>query len=359
LKKIELNLQEIFFFLILIITTIGFYSIIKPFIVDIFMAIILAILFKKPYSFFLRKFKEKRKKAASLTIVIVFFVIVIPISFIAMMISREVSSTYDSVMTYWPQIHEYFDKLPEKASSIPVLKNFVKDINWDKLALNVNESLSAISSFAFELMQKAFINVGYIILHFFIILFLLYFLFIDGKKLIERIQFLIPLKDSEEQELIQKLEKVADAIVFNTFMLAFLEGTYGGILFAILGISSPIFWGLIMTFLAIIPFIGTNTILVPMAIYQFASGNIWIGIIILVVGTGPVAVNQHLIRPRLDGYKSGMHPGIMFISSMGGLAVMGVPGFLAGPMIAGLFVVMWNLFGIRYKNKLEHYNNGK
>jgi predicted PurR-regulated permease PerM len=188
---------------------------------------------------------------------------------------------------------------------------------------------------------------------------LLYFLFIDGKKMIERIQFLIPLKDSEEQELIQKLEKVADAIVFNTFMLAFLEGTYGGILFAILGISSPIFWGLIMTFLAIIPFIGTNTILVPMAIYQFASGNIWIGIIILVVGTGPVAINQHLIRPRLDGYKSGMHPGIMFISSMGGLAVMGVPGFLAGPMIAGLFVVMWNLFGIRYKNKLEQYNNGK
>jgi predicted PurR-regulated permease PerM len=358
LKKIEFNLQEIFFLLILVVISVGFFSIIRPFLVDIFLAIVLAILFNRPYAYFCRKFKEKNSKAALLTILIVFFTIVIPVSFITMMVSKEVSSTYDAVKVNWPAIQEYFNHLPEKASSVPVVKDYIDEIDWNAVAEWVNKSYAAIAEFALGLIQKTFINVGFMIVHFFIVLFLLYFLFIDGKKMIERIQYLIPLKDTEERELIDKLKQVTDAIIFNTFMLAFLEGAFGGILFAILGIPSPFFWGMIMTFLSIIPIVGTNSILVPMAIFQIAIGNIWTGIIILVIGTGTVAVNQNIIRPRLDGYKSGMHPAIMFVASMGGLIVMGIVGFLAGPMIAGLFIVMWNLFGNKYKNKLEKYNLG-
>ena len=356
MKKIELNLQEIFFFLILVLTTLGFYSVIKPFLVDIFMAIILAILFKKPLTFFNRKFKEKPKKAAAITILLVFFMIVVPIWFIAMMITNEVGSTYSSVMDNWPAIYDYFQKLPEKVSSFPILKNYADKIDWTKLAETINNSISSVAQFLINMVQRAFINVGYMIVHFFIILFLLYFLFVDGKKLVARIQYLVPLKDTEELELIHKLEKVTDAIVFNTFMLAIIEGTFGGFLLAILGIPSPVFWGLIMTFLSIIPIVGTNTILVPIAIFHLVTGDIWTGVIILVIGTGAVVVNQNIIRPRLDGHKSGMHPGIMFLASMGGLVSMGIPGFFAGPMIAGLFVVMWNLFGIKYRQKLEEYN---
>jgi predicted PurR-regulated permease PerM len=356
LKKKELNLQEIFFFIILIITSYGFFSVIKPFIADIFMAIILAILFKKPYAYFCLKFKNKNRKAAFTTVILVFFVIIIPLSFITLMVSKEVSSTYDSFLNNWPAIQEYFEKLPENASSIPILKNFVDDVDWTEIAATINESLTIVGEFLFGLIQATFINAGYLIIHFFVVLFLLFFMFLDGKQMLERIQYLVPLKDSEERELMLKLEKVADAIVFNTFMLAILEGTFGGILFAILGIPSPIFWGMIMTFLSIIPIVGTNTVLVPMAIFQIMTGNVWTGVIIFVIGTGAVTINQNIIRPRLDGHKSDMNPAIMFISSMGGLVSMGVVGFLAGPMIAGLFIVMWGLFGTRYKAKLEEFN---
>lgn len=327
--------------------------------VDIFLAIILAILYKKPYNYFCKKFGKHKKKATFLTISLVFFTIIIPLTFIALMLSDEVSSTYNSFMGNWSAIEQYIEKLPEKAAAIPVLHKFVDDINIDKIVESANQSLSTIAQYVFGLIQKTFINVGFMIIHFFIILFLLYFIFIDGKILIKKIQFLVPLKDSEEQELINKLEKVTDAIVFNTFMLAILEGTFGGILFAILGIHSPFFWAIIMIFLSIIPVVGTNTILVPMGIFQIAIGNVWTGVIILVVGTGAVIINQNIIRPRLDGYKSDMHPAIMFLASMGGLISMGVVGFLAGPMIAGLFIVIWDIFGIRYKQKLEEYNRGE
>lgn len=93
-----------------------------------------------------------------------------------------------------------------------------------------------------------------------------------------------------------------------------------------------------------------------MGIYQIFAGNIATGIIILAVGAGAIIINQNIIRPRIDGSKSGIHPAIMFIASMGGLITMGIVGFLVGPMLAGLFAVIWNLFGKRYQVKLEAFN---
>jgi predicted PurR-regulated permease PerM len=212
--------------------------------------------------------------------------------------------------------------------------------------------------FIIGFIQQTFINAGVLIIHFFIVLFLLYYLFIDGKKLVERIQYLVPLKDTEEKEMFSKLERVTDAIVLNTFMLGFIEGAYGGALFAILGIPSPFFWGMLMTFLSIIPLVGANTILVPMGVIQILIGNVGTGIVILAVGCGAILINQNIIRPRLDGHKSGMHPAIMFLASMGGLILMGLIGFIVGPMITGLFLVSWNQFGERYKRKLEKFNKG-
>jgi len=357
-RKSNLNLQEIFFFAILIAASIGFFSIIRPFLTDIVMAIILAIIFKRPLAFFTRVFKGKRIKATAITLLIVIFTIVIPVSFIAMMISKEVGSTYVTFKDNWPAVEQYIEDLPEKASSVPILKDAIDDIDWDKVADQAEEKLSMLVEFLIGLIQQTFINAGVIVIHFFIVLFLLYYLFFDGKKLVERIQYLIPLKDTEEKEMFAKLEKVTDAIVLNTFMLGFIEGAFGGTLFAILGIPSPFFWGMLMTFFSIIPLVGANTILAPMGVIQILIGNVGVGVIILAVGCGAILINQNIIRPRLDGHKSGMHPAIMFLASMGGLILMGLIGFIVGPMITGLFLVMWNLFGERYKRKLEEYNRG-
>jgi predicted PurR-regulated permease PerM len=356
MKRYNINLQEVFFFFILIAITIGFYTVIKPFIVDIFLTVILAILFKRPYNYLSRKFYKHPKKASSLTIILVFFTIVIPLVFIGVMISNEIGSTYSSIENNWPEISNYIEKLPEKAKEIPVIKDHINQIDWKKVADSTEKFLSVVAQFLLELIQQTFINVGFMIIHFFIILFLLYFVLLDGKKLVQRLQYLIPLNDSEENELIQKLEKVTDALVFNAFMIGFLEGAYGGILLAILGVPSPFFWGMIMTFLSLIPVLGANSVLVPMGIYEIIIGNIATGVIILIIGAGAIIINQNIFRPRLDGHKSGMHPAIIFLASMGGLFSMGLIGFIAGPMITGLFIVMWNFFGTRYRKDLERYN---
>lgn len=354
----KMNLQEIFFFLLLIFSTIGFFSVIKPFIADIFMAIIFVILFKKPFAFFLRTFKGKKHKATITTMTMVIFTIVIPVTFITIMISREIGSTYIAFKDNWPTVKEYIANLPEKVSSIPILEGVVDKLDWQDIANQAGDKLSSLVEFIITIVQQTFINAGVIVIHFFIVLFLLYYLLLDGDSLVKRLQYLIPLKDADEKEMFKKIEQVTDAIVINTFVFGFLEGAYGGTLFALLGISSPFFWGMLMTFLSIIPLVGANTILLPMALVQFIFGNVSAGIIILIFGCGAIIINQNIIRPKLDGHRSGIHPAMMFLASMGGLMLMGLIGFIAGPMIMGLFLIIWNIFGERYKLKLEQYNNG-
>lgn len=354
----SLNLQEIFFFLILILVSIGFLQVIGPFILDIFMAFILAILFKKPMYLFTNKFNDNNSKAATLTLVLVLFVIVIPLTFIGIMVSREVGSTYLAFTQNWPKIQEYIKEIPDKASNIPYLDRIINDLDWNEIAKGLNKLMTTVAGFVFTLIQQTFINVGVIIIHFFIVMFLLYYLLADGKKLVTTIQYLLPLKDSDEREMFNKMEQVTDALIINTFMIGMIEGTYGGVLFAMLGIPSPFFWGTVMVFLSIIPLVGANSILVPMAIVQFAIGNFWTGMTIMIVGVGAILINQNIIRPRLDGHKSGMHPAIMFLASMGGLVWLGIVGFLVGPMLTALFMVLWHQFGVRYANKLEEFNKG-
>ena len=111
-----------------------------------------------------------------------------------------------------------------------------------------------------------------------------------------------------------------------------------------------------MIVLSLIPLVGANTILVPAVIILFAAGNMSGALILLIFGVGVIIINQNIIRPRLDGHKSGMHPAIVFLASMGGLVWMGIVGFVAGPMITAVFMIIWNQFGEHYKEKLEKYN---
>jgi predicted PurR-regulated permease PerM len=357
-SKFNITLPEIFFFLILILLSAAFYNIITPFVGDLFLSVVLIILFKRPFNFFGKKFKKRRSLAALFTILFIIFSIILPIFFIGLMVSKEASSDYDVLMKKWPAIEQNItqENIQKYIHKYPFLENKVQNLKIEDFKEKINDGIAKISSFTLELIQNTFMNLTMIILHSFIILVLTYYILLDGVSLLKRIEYLIPLKIDEEREMIANLERVTDAIVVNSFLLGVIEGTWGGILFAILGVPSPVFFGIMMTVFSIIPLIGANSIIVPTGILELIFGNTTIGILILVLGAGPVLVNQHIIRPRLDGKKSGMHPAIAFLASLGGLFWLGFIGFLAGPLIAALFITVWNQFGKRYEQKLNDFN---
>lgn len=357
----NISLQDVFFFFILIALSIAFFNILKPFISDIFLALILVILFKRPFRWFKRKLKDNSKKAAGLTTIMVIVVIVIPLLFIGLIVANEFGENYTKIKNQWPAIKKEIteEKIKEKFSDIPYLNNYVNEIQIEDIEKKLDTFVSTATEWAVVVIEKTFSGLTYTIIHVFIMLFLLYFMFADGDKLLVRLQYLIPLKDEDEVELMYNIEKVTDGIVINSFMLGIIEGTYGGILFAVLGIPSPVFWGILMVGLSIIPLLGTNSVLIPAVLIHFLIGDNTTALILLTAGSGVVLLNQNIIRPRLDANKSGMHTAIALIASLGGLIWMGVIGFLAGPLLTALFIVVWNQYGKKYKTRLEIMNKGE
>ena len=360
-NKFNFNLQDIFFFTILIGLTIAFFNILKPFIGDAFLALILVILFKRPFRWLKRKFKGNSRRAAGITTILAVFVIVIPLMFVGLVIANEAGTNYSKIKDQWPSIKEELteDKIKDQFSGIPYLGNYINDLKFEDFSEKIDEFVGKATEFAVTLLQNTFTGLTFFLIHVFFVLFLLYFMFADGDKLLERLQYLIPLKDSDEKELMSNIEKVTDGIVFNSFLLGMIEGIYGGILFALVGVPSPVFWGMIMAGLSIIPLVGTNSIMVPAVIIYFLMGDYTTGTILLTAGTGVILINQNLIRPRLDADRSGMHTAMALIASLGGLLWLGVIGFLAGPLLTGLFIVIWDQYGKKYKEKLDIMNKGE
>jgi predicted PurR-regulated permease PerM len=327
---------------------------------DAFLALILVILFKRPYRWFKRKLKGNSRKAAALTMLMVIFVIIIPITFVGLLVANEVGQNYNKLEEKWPNIKKELteEKIKDQFSGIPYVGDYIQDIKWEDVEEKMDEIVTTLTEFTVTLLQSTFSGIVYFIIHVFILLFLLFFMLADGDYLIQRLQYLIPLKDEDERELMQNIEKVTDGVVINSFMLGAIEGIYGGVLFAILGVPSPAFWGVIMAGLSIIPLVGTNSVMVPAAIIYFLIGDYVTGALILCLGTGVILINQNLIRPKLDAKRSGMHTAMALIASLGGLLWLGIIGFLAGPLLTGLFIVIWDQYGKKYKERLEILNKG-
>ncbi len=355
----HLTLQDAFFFVILIGLTIAFFNLIAPFLTDLFLLIIFIMLFKRPIAFFNRKFKNNSSRVAFATIGLIIVLMAIPITFVTYMVSHEAVNTLDMIKNHWTEIkaHLSTEYLKGFLSKVPIAGEHVDKIDFTSFDDKLESIISQITTLILNGLKNVFTNVTYVIVHFCIIMFLLYYSIVDGKQLLEKIQFLIPLNDDDEKEFYLKLERVTDALVINTFIVGLIEGTYGGILFAILGIPSPFFWGTVMVFFSIIPFVGANSVLVPAVIIEFLMGNYVKGTILLIIGVGAVLVNQHVIKNRLDGNRSGMHPALVFLSCFGGMMWMGIIGFLGGPAIAALFVTIWNQFGKRYEKTLTRFNH--
>ena len=356
------SLQDIFFFVFLVLLSAIFYEMLQPFLIDLFLTLVLTIMFHKVYVFFKKKPKISPSLAATVTIIIIVFTLVIPLSFVGVMVTQEVSNNYEMVKSEWPKIEQYFqnDSLRSILDKQPKsVKNYIEKVDMNKLENNVEELVTNVSRTMIGVVQETVLSFTSIVFHLLMIVFFLFFFFVDGETLQQRLQYLIPFDDKNEEEFMSKMKDVTEAIIFNTFLVGVIEGTWGGILLAIAGVPSPFFWGTMMVLMSIIPLVGANSILFPIALVLIFIGNVWEGIMIIVLGSGLITVNQNFIKPRLDGQRSGMHPAIVVISSLGGLFWMGLVGFLAGPFLAAAFLVIWDQFGKKYERQLVQLNAGE
>ncbi len=349
----RIAIVELFFLLIVVGLTYGFFLVMRPFILNIFLAAVFSAVLYPTYERLLRRVGYRRALSSVLMVLLVFVVVTVPVTFIGILVYSEAVAGYATVVDRAPAIVERLGgiSLLAWARRIPLVGQYV-DLEAVQLSEVLREAILQGSNFIIAAAQQSFVSVGTALAGFVVVLLLMFFFFLSGPKFLARVYAIIPLPYRELREMTEETRRTTTATLISTLLIGVIEGAYGAVLFLIFGLPSPFLWGLIIMVLSMIPLIGTNLVLVPAGIILIVTGRVFAGFAMIALGLGGVAFSQNVLRPKLLGDRSGLHPALALLSTIGGIVWLGLIGFLVGPLVASLFIVIWQQFARRYRQEL-------
>lgn len=340
-------IKHIFFFTLLIFSTIGFIYILKPFFEPILWAVTFTVLFAPIYKYFLKLFRGRNSLSSFATIIVFLLTVMIPASLISGAVINEGTQLYEKAAK--GEI-DFSKSIVWIENSQPKLVGFLTKIgiNIEKLKAELSSSAVTASEWIVTNIFSIGQNTIAFTALFFLMLYLLFFFLKDGSNLIDLIVRILPIGDEAERHLLSKFAEVARATVKGTLVVGIIQGTLGGIMFAILGIESAVFWGVIMIVLSILPVVGSALVWFPASIILIANGYWAKAIILFMFGALVVGLIDNLLRPILVGRDTKMPDYLILLSTLGGLALFGLSGFVIGPIIAAFFMAVWVMFEVEY-----------
>ena len=358
MKKKELSKYN--FIVFVTIAIILAFLVIKPFIRDILSAVLIAYIFYPVYKSLNKWFS--RSLSSFIVCILVVLTVTIPLAFVF-------NSMYDeSVKIYTKYRHSSLSDIFESCHNennpictafteikslleIPLLRNLFSDI------------ITKIPTYLFEVISHKVISIPRHIIDIFIILFITYYLLKQGNAIYEKIIQVMPFKESHQKILFSSFKDVTYAVVYGHIIVALIQGIIGTIVFMLVGIPSPILLGSIMTITALIPFLGAAIVWLSVSLFAIISGIIQNsnpllikGIIIFIAGIF-ISTFDNFARPRIIGSKADIHPVIVLLGVLGGLALFGLAGIIIGPVILSATKVIIELY--LSKDKKDKNNNDK
>ena len=339
------QLQQKTFLSLLVIVSIAFGWIIFPFYGAVFWASVLAILFMPFYRRMLAAMKGRRNLAAITTLLICLIVVIFPLTLIGASLVQQTTAFYERVSTGGLDFGDYFQQIINSLPSwvVGLLDRFgLSEFAGlrDKLTGSAAQGSQAVARQALSIGQNTF----QFVVSFGLMLYVLFFLLRDGTSLAEKIRLAIPLSNHHKRHLFSKFATVIRATVKGNIAVAAAQGALGGMMFWFLGIQGALLWGTVMAFLSLLPAIGAALVWAPVALYFLLTGMIWQGVVLIVFGVLVIGLVDNILRPILVGKDTQMPDYVVLISTLGGIALFGLNGFVIGPVIAALFIAAWDLF---------------
>jgi len=348
------NYNAHFFLAILVTITFLVFYVFKPFIVPFIMAAVLANLFGFMYRYFLSHTRHKKGLSSALTCLVIVLIIIVPIILISFLVVNEAQSTIIAFSQENGRGQGIIDRSVRAISSLSVIQALGGEsfIN-EGTVINLIKGLSQNTLFIF---QGAYNGVAHFVFVVFIMFFSLFYLFIDGKEFTKKIMRISPLRDKYEKMLIERFSSISRATLKGTSLVAVIQGAMGGLLFWGTGVSAPVLLGILMTFASMIPSVGSGLVWLPVGIIMLLLGHLTQGIIILAVGALVISLIDNVLKPKLVGQDTQIHPLLILLSTLGGIAIFGLAGFIIGPIIIALFIALWEIYLIEFKDQLQEFN---
>jgi predicted PurR-regulated permease PerM len=342
----DTSLEHRAFLLLLALVTVAFFWLLVPFYGAVFWAVILAIIFQPLQGVFERRFGIGSNLAATLTMLVCIVGAIIPMAIVlgalvneaARLVQGIQSGAYDTSTL----VRDAQAMLPEWAQR--QLERFGIGEDLEALRGRFIDALQQIG----QLLAAQALSLGQNTLRFIastgIMLYVLFFLFRDGRRVARSIRDSMPLTPEYNRALIARFTAVVRATVKGNIVIAALQGTIGGVAFWALGIPAALLWGALMVLMSLLPAVGAAIVWVPAAAWLFVTGSTGKALILVAIGGGVIAVVDNLLRPILVGKDTRMPDYVILVSTVGGLAIFGINGFVIGPLIAALFISAWTIF---------------
>jgi len=342
-KKIANN----FFFLLLFLITIAFFGLIGSFALGVFWAAVLAIVFDPLNKKVLARFPNRPALSSGLTLFGILLIVIIPLGLIGLALVVEALDISEKIQSekWTPQ------------EQIGLLKETVFFEKLEKYGLDVDNIQRKITEWAgnsSQMIAQKILGFGQgllgVLMQFTITLYVLFFFFMDGKKLVDQLIYVLPIGDHKERQLIKRFQSVARATVKGSILIALIQGVLGGILFALLGVEGAVIWGALMIIASLLP-VGAALVWGPIAAVLALQGSYTEAIILVIVGALFIGLIDNLLRPRLVGNDTKMPDWLILLSTLGGLSWFGLSGFVLGPIIAAMFITCWQMMGAEFGEK--------
>lgn len=340
-----LPLHKRAFILLLIAVTAGFGLVLEEYAVAIFWGVVFAIVFAPLHRKLLMRMPNRPTLAALATLLISLVMVILPLSLIGLSLIKETAAIYDQVssgnLSAGNYVEQIFNALPSW------LTPWMEKLHLGTLE-EIQTKLSNIALQASKLAATKAVGLGQntlgFVVGFGVMLYLIFFLLRDGKELVARIWAATPLAPEHKRELAIKFITVIRATVKGNLAVAAAQGALGGLIFWILGIQGAVLWAVVMAFLSLLPAVGAGLVWGPVAIYFLATGAVTKGLILATYGVLVIGLVDNVLRPLLVGKDTKMPDYVVLISTLGGMALFGLSGFVLGPAIAALFMAAWELF---------------
>ncbi|MBV7492004.1 AI-2E family transporter [Pseudomonas sp. PDM30] len=341
----ETNPQDKSLTVLLVLVSAAFIWILLPFYGAAFWAVILGILFAPLQGRLQVKFGWQRNLTSLCTLSICLVIAILPVIIISALLVQEGASLYKSVESGELDIAGYVSQF--KHSLPPYFQHQLDRFGMGELNGLREKIVKSAMTGGQELASKAF-SFGQgtfeFIVSFFIMLYLLFFFLRDGAELARKVRAAVPLQEQQKRRLQLKFNRVVRATVKGNLLVAITQGALGGLIFWFLDVPSVLLWAVLMAFLSLLPAVGAGIVWVPVAAFFLLTGAIWQGVVLVLFGVLVIGLVDNLLRPLLVGKDTRMPDYMILVSTLGGLAIFGLNGFVIGPLIAALFMSSWDIF---------------
>jgi predicted PurR-regulated permease PerM len=346
----QANLNKSVLLALVAIISLLFIGMIAQFLMAILMAGLFSALTHPVFRWLTRRFGGNRYLAATVNLLLLILVVLLPVGLLAGVVIAQAVDVGKSLTPIAVQFVKNPETFVTWLHDLPYYQELMA--YEEELKNKIADSIETAGGFLVGGLSQVALGTANLLFMSLVFLYTFFFFQLDGHKTIHAILYYLPLEDRVERRLLTKFTLVTQAMIKGTLLIGILQGALAGIAFAVAGVPHSVFWGTVMAVLSIVPGIGSAVVWVPASIILIVQGNIIAGIGLILFCALIVGSIDNVLRPILVGKDTNMHELMIFFGTMGGLFTFGMAGLLIGPVIASLFLTIWEIYGEAFRDVL-------